>query len=478
MDYIFDEFEDFELPEEPEEPESLDIKDVSDEMEEFYLGKVYEDTNVYEAAKRRIQVIFEEFDHIQISFSAGKDSGVMLHMILDYIKENKPKNKVSLFTMDYECNYDETNKFAEEMHKLCEPYMDIYNVCLPVKAQCSINSNNPYWRPWDISDKKIWVRDLPENSVNENNAKSEFAIDFDYKKLNDYEFNMKFSEYLHKRYKAKKTAVLIGIRTDESLNRFRTIANKKNRYKGLIYSTKTPGLDEDVEVYNLYPIYDWHVEDVWAYHGKFDKPYNKLYDLMNLANVPYGSMRVASPFNDSAISSLKMYKVLNPNMWGKMIGRVEGVNTAALYGDTSAYGWKDIKLPKNHSWQSYTDFLLGTLEESARDKYIKKFKKSIDFWLNYGGAVDEETKDELERVKMPYTNHGPKSKMSKKDVITLEYYPDELDIKNWRVVGTYKRMAVAILKNDHTCKTLGFGPTKEENTKRKNAEKMIKKIKG
>ena len=28
-----------------------------------------------------------------------------------------------------------------------------------------------------------------------------------------------------------------------------------------------------------YPIYDWTVEDIWTYNGKFEKSYNHLYDL-------------------------------------------------------------------------------------------------------------------------------------------------------------------------------------------------------
>ena len=164
-------------------------------------------------------------------------------------------------------------------------------------------------------------------------------------------------------------------------------------------------------------------------------------------------------------------------MWGKMIGRVEGVNTAAIYGKTTAYGWKDIKLPKNHTWESYTNFLLSTLNKDIRDKYLEKFNTSIKFWRNKGSALNKDIIDELDRIGMSYVNHGPISKQSKSDVITFDYYPDELDIKDWKSIGSWKRFAVAILKNDHTCKTLGFAPTKKERENRKKAESMLEKIK-
>ena len=34
--------------------------------------------NVYELAQERLKVIFNEFDNIYVSFSGGKDSGVLL----------------------------------------------------------------------------------------------------------------------------------------------------------------------------------------------------------------------------------------------------------------------------------------------------------------------------------------------------------------------------------------------------------------
>ena len=43
---------------------------------------------VYDSAMKRIEFIFNEFDHVYISFSGGKDSGVMLNLALKYLKDN------------------------------------------------------------------------------------------------------------------------------------------------------------------------------------------------------------------------------------------------------------------------------------------------------------------------------------------------------------------------------------------------------
>ncbi|HGC7361608.1 TPA: phosphoadenosine phosphosulfate sulfurtransferase, partial [Streptococcus agalactiae] len=44
---------------------------------------------VYDLAMSRIKYIFDNFDHVYISFSGGKDSGVMLNLALKYLKDNK-----------------------------------------------------------------------------------------------------------------------------------------------------------------------------------------------------------------------------------------------------------------------------------------------------------------------------------------------------------------------------------------------------
>ena len=45
--------------------------------------------NVYELLQERLEVIFKEFDNIYISFSGGKDSGVLLNLCLDYMRRNR-----------------------------------------------------------------------------------------------------------------------------------------------------------------------------------------------------------------------------------------------------------------------------------------------------------------------------------------------------------------------------------------------------
>lgn len=133
-------------------------------------------------------------------------------------------------------------------------------------------------------------------------------------------------------------------------------------------------------IYNAYPIYDWKTQDIWIANGKFGWTYNHLYDLYYQAGVPLSRQRVASPFISQAISTLFIYKVVDPDMWGRMVGRVNGVGFAGIYGNTSAMGWRAIKCPAGFSWEKYMYFLLNTLPEETRENYLNKLRVSRKFW--------------------------------------------------------------------------------------------------
>jgi predicted phosphoadenosine phosphosulfate sulfurtransferase len=424
--------------------------------------------NVYEATLQRLEFIFVEFEQIIISFSGGKDSGVMMNLTIDYAKKHNQLHKISVYHMDYEAQYQMTTDYVTRTFNNLPSEIKQYWICLPIKAQCSTSMFQSFWQPWKLEDKEIWCRQLPKNCINENN----FPFNFNYE-ISDYEFNIKFAKQISKDI---KTCFLIGIRTQESLHRYKAV-NKfsdKNEYKSKNYTSKV-----SENCYNVYPIYDWLVDDIWTANYKFRYDYNRLYDLMYKAGLKPNQMRVASPFNDCATESLKLYKVIDPNNWGKLIGRVNGVNFAGLYGGTTAMGWQNIKKPAHFTWKQYMYFLLDTLPEETKQNYLKKLKVSFAYWLEKGGALPLETVNELDN-NLQFENLGtPKNNRNYTtdyQVIKFKEYLDEIDIKNPNLLPTYKRMCIAIMKNDTSCKTLGFGQTKEELTRRKNIMEKYKQL--
>ena len=421
------------------------------------MAKRYLDVNVYEAAQERIKFIFDEFENVLIAFSGGKDSSVCLEMFYDYAKKRNLLNKLSMYHLDYEAQYQMTTDFVTETF---ERFNDIkrYWLCLPVGADCGVRMDSGTWIPWEPTKKDIWVRKMPksENVINIDNCP--FCMDIGEQ---DYKVQDKFAKWFSS--KNGKTAVVIGIRTDESYNRFRAIKSDKkvNPYKKKNYITKYPDCGN---CYKAYPIYDWGVEDIWIYNAKFEKQYNRLYDLYYQAGLSVEQMRVANPFHSCGMETLKLYRVIDPNNWGKMVGRVNGVNFASIYGGTTAMGWKSITKPDHFTWKEYCYFLLDTLDEKTRNHYLEKLNTSIKFWKEKGGALSEDTISELGDCDV-----GNPNNYSKKRTVKFSEYPDDLDVTNFREVPSYKRMCVCIIKNDYYCKYMGFAQTKSEREKRKRA---------
>lgn len=210
-------------------------------------------------------------------------------------------------------------------------------------------------------------------------------------------------------------------------------------------------------------------------NAKFGWPYNRLYDLFYQAGVSLDKMRVASPFLSAAQDSLKLYRTIEPHTWAKLVGRVNGVNFTGIYGGTTALGWHNIELPKGHTWESYMYFLLKTLPDEARANYLEKLSTSIKFWREKGGVLEQDTitalKDAGVKVEVGSSTPYKTSKLP----VRMEYI-DEINIADAKLIPTYKRMCITIMKNDHLCKYMGFSLTKNEMARRKNIMEKYKAL--
>ena len=432
--------------------------------------KKYLEKNVYEALQDRLKFIFDNFDNIYVSFSGGKDSGLLLNMVLSYKRRNKIAKKIGVFHQDFEAQYQTTTDFVSRMFENNLRDIEPYWVCLPMGSRCAVSNYQMYWYPWDPDKEELWVRPMP---------KMPYIINMDNNPFDFYRYKMvqedlyaEFGEW-YSRQKKGKTICLLGIRADESLNRYRAYANdRKTIMQGNQWTTK---MGENW--WNAYPIYDWTTKDVWIANGKFDYDYNRIYDLFWKAGLSISQMRVASPYHESAKESLNLYRVLEPATWVRVVSRVQGANFGAIYGSSHALGARKIELPPGHTWRSYVKFLLATLPEAMRRNYVEKFKTSIRFWWKKGGVVDEEAIKELEACNYPIRHNGKSNYKSNKEKIAFLGTPDHTDyIKSTIDIPSWKRMAVCILKNDHLCKYMGFSQTQKQNQRQKELMEKYKKL--
>lgn len=394
--------------------------------------KKYQPISVLQASKARISTTFDDFEKIYISFSGGKDSSVMTHLVME--EAIKRGRKVGLLIIDLEAQYIDTIKHLEHMVELYKDHIDLHWACLPMLLRNAVSNYQPRWICWDEEKKDIWVRQKPEI------CKGVEDYPFYVPKMEFEEFIILFGEW-YSEYGKYRTAAFIGIRSDESLHRYRAIASDKN---GLTWEQFRWTTLIKKNLYNIYPIYDWRTEDIWVYHGKHrDKPHNAIYDKMNMAGVKLSNQRLCQPYGDDQKRGLWLYHILEPETWYKLIERVNGVNSGALYINETGNmtGYNKITKPEGHTWKSFCNLLLRTLPKKMRNHYVFRFKKFISSWQDRGyKSIPDEA-------------------------------PEELEAKCW--APSWRRMCKVILRNDYWCKSLGqTQPFSEAYGKYKEIKKL------
>jgi predicted phosphoadenosine phosphosulfate sulfurtransferase len=136
-------------------------------------------------------------------------------------------------------------------------------------------------------------------------------------------------------------------------------------------------------------------------------------------------------------------------------------------------GWKSIKLPKGHTWKSYMEFLLTTLPVEASENYKKKLDFSKKFWKEIGGCLSFQVIEKLKSLAVNFTMGEKTNRKTDKLPVKMDYL-DDIDIDEFQLIPTYKRMCVCIIKNDHLCKYMGFSLSKTETQIRAEAESKYK----
>lgn len=374
--------------------------------------KKYINKNVLDAAKWRISKTFDMFSRVYVSFSGGKDSTTMLHLVME--EAIKRERKVGVLIIDLEAQYADTINHIRSCVELYQKSIDLHWFCGELNLRNALSQFEPKWIAWDESRKSDWVREKPS-----------YAAD-----LSQYPFyipGMEFEELMviwgEWYANGEPTAGFIGIRADESLHRYRAIISEKNggTMNGYRWTTKL-----SQNLYNVYPIYDWKTSDIWVYQGRNKHlPSNVIYSKMTQAGVPLGDQRLCQPYGDDQRKGIWLYHLLEPQTWFRLINRVSGVNSGSLYIQESGNmtGYRFIEKPDGMTWKEYTNLLLSTLPKKTRDHYVSRFKKFIVGWKKRGyQSIPDEA-------------------------------PHELEVKCW--APSWKRMCRCILRNDYYCKGLG-----------------------
>lgn len=368
------------------------------------LRRKHIDANVYDEALNRIRNLYDQFDEIVVLFSGGKDSTALLYLTKIIAKE-KGRLPLKVNFYDEEAIHPPTIEYVARVSE--DPDLNFRWFCVPLKHRNACSSSSPWWYVWNPEKQNLWVRDLPPKAI------TEWPGFF--KGLSTESFS-----HLTVPYSNKRTAFLMGIRTQESIRRLRIVSRRReDNYISKIFRRvqiehyNDPKLiaefrhkvtDRKAQVSNrfvyfasnachAYPIYDWSSVDVWrlVYEKKID--YNRTYDCYQKTKIANKllSQRVAPPFGEQPLQGLYLYAQLWPEIWHKMLNRVPGVATAWRYAKTELYSVR--QKPESLTWQEYAKFIV---EHQYEGKTQIKVEENVNQLINWHYS---QTTDELHGVK-------------------------------------------------------------------------------
>lgn len=374
--------------------------------------------DVLEAAKQRIAWTFDNFERVYLSFSAGKDSTVMIHLVMD--EAIKRGRKIGILLVDLEAQYKLTMDHALQTVEHYKEHIELYWCSLPIVLRNAVSVYEPKWLAWDPDKREAWVRQPPECAVTAHDYFPFFHPGMEFE-----EFVPLFGEWYAQ---GQSCACFVGIRTDESLNRFRTICQSKKTTKD---GKRWTSLVTE-NVFNVYPIYDWKTDDIWVWHFKNpEASYNKLYDMMHKAGLKPSQMRICQPYGDDQRRGLWLFHLIEPETWSKIIARVNGANGGALYMQEwgNINGYRGVTKPPGHTWKSFAMLLVNSMPPQSQEHYRNKILLFEKWWMDrgYPDGIPDEAAYEMEAA---------------------------------RKAPSWRRVCKSLLRNDYWGKGMGFSQHK------------------
>ena len=355
--------------------------------------KTYLIKNVLAAARERIAMLFDNFEHISVSVSSGKDSSVLFYLC---VQEAEIRGrKISAFFIDQEAEYANSAIIIRDMmqHPSVIPFW--YQV--PLYMTNATSYSDYFLYAWGNGEK--WMRDKDPLAIH--------SIDEDYPKR-FYDFITWYEK------KDTSAAYLVGLRADESITRYRAVT-KFPGWNGL----KWGSMHGDIKTF--YPIYDWTVYDIWKFIYDYDIEYNKIYDLMFMDGYSiYKKMRISNLIHEKSFKCLIDLPRFEPETYDRLCERIGGIASASRYAAEKLM-FDNKTLPKHYqTWKEFRDFLLDNIPtDEHRERFIKRFANQTESEKTYQSQVGQLLINDYENSRPFDTKKDEKIKRMKEKWMAL-----------------------------------------------------------
>lgn len=253
--------------------------------------KRYLDQDVYQAALARIHHVYDTFDRLDVLFSGGKDSLVVLHLVEEVYRQRGDHRPINVIFRDEELIQDDVIEFV--LKYCANPRFKVrYFAVQQLSTKYVLGTAHAYVQ-WDES--REWIRPKPSIAIN-----GDPGVVYDQNKMDSFLF----------RGIPGKIAAMTGIRADESMVRLQSVMKKT------VDNYITKPMSDAANVRVIKPIFDWSEKDVFKYFYDNKIEYCRTYDVQLFAGKP---LRVATPLIAENAKAFHLLRRMYPTFYEQVV---------------------------------------------------------------------------------------------------------------------------------------------------------------
>lgn len=321
------------------------------------LKQIEVDIDVLTAARQRIVNLFSNNAKVYLSFSGGKDSICLGHIVYELVRTGRVnKDLLHVVFIDEEAMYDEVIDIVKAWRKkflMLGVKFDWY--CLETKHFNCLNTlqDEETFITWDRYAEGNWIRKPPAFAIRTHPL-------LDARKDSYQAFLEKLT---------RDGFQMIGSRTAESVQR---LINMSHVSMGSVSSGR-----------RFYPIYDWKTEDVWYYlyinHLDIPITYLQMYQV----GVNKNNLRISQFFAIDTVRSLISMQEFNPDLMQRIERRQPNAYLACLYFDSEMFARKTrtrakIEKQKPEEQKDYRQMFISYLYDDRN--FETEHQKKVQRW--------------------------------------------------------------------------------------------------
>jgi len=306
--------------------------------------------NVLEAAKFRINKILDRYDHVGVSFSGGKDSLAVMHLLKQVKEERGEEPIVDCVFRDEELIPDSVINFVDHYRQL--PWVRMKWFAVPLKSNKCIFGKTVDYLQWDPNREH--VRPIPEWAITAAPGQvfDQYSMDDEVAK-----------------YYPGKICMMTGIRTSEGFMRYRAIINKIN--ETFVCATQSPRVDLGR------PVYDWEEADVFRFFYDYNIEYAEIYDQQVFAKQ---ALRVSTPLHSEGSKRLGKWREIDPVFYDRVLQLFPEMGVQDLYNSDIKSLNNGLEDPTN--WDELGFWIREKYSDDQLTTAMQRYREVMSFIKN------------------------------------------------------------------------------------------------